>query len=111
MADADVKGKDAWKVIVISVVLMFALGLAIGYLTPRDVRVQVIEASGKYVNYFNMMNDYIHPFNETDNITMFYHGSTLIINHTTPNEYGIRFFDVGFDGNGYITYVTQLRER
>lgn len=93
------------------VIVMFIVGIVIGYFVPRDVHLQVIEASGKYVSQFKMIKEYTHPFNETDNVTMFFHGSTLIINHTTPDEYGIRFFNIGFNGDGFITYVTQLRER
>ncbi|MCX6822285.1 MAG: hypothetical protein NTW30_05930 [Candidatus Aenigmarchaeota archaeon] len=99
------------KIAVVIVVLgIFVIGFTAGYLVPRDVHIQVLEASGKYVAFFDEMQEYCYPFNETDNVTMFSHGTMLLINHTTPNEDGMHFFNIGFDSDGFPIYITQYRD-
>jgi hypothetical protein len=90
---------------------VLAIGLCTGYAIPRDVKVQVIEASGIYVSYYDNMIKYVHPYNNTDNVTMLFHGNTLKIDHTYPDPYGMRYFTIGFDNNGFIKYILQLREK
>jgi hypothetical protein len=99
-----------WKPFAALVIVVFIVGLGIGYLYPRDVHIQVNEASGKYVNYFNIIKQCLFPFNETDNVTTVFHGHALLINHTTPNKMGIPNFEIGFDDNGFIKYITERRE-
>jgi len=94
----------------IAVIAFLLIGVFLGYLIPRDVHTQVIEASGKYVTYFDEMQKYYYPFNETDNVTMLFHGRVLLINHTIPNELGMRFFNIGFDNDGFPKYIAQYRD-
>jgi hypothetical protein len=35
----------------------------------------------------------------------------MMIDHTVPNEQGMRYFNLGFDDKGFFTYITQLRWR
>jgi len=99
------------RTISLLICLIFLLGLIVGYAFPRDVHTQVIEASERYIAYHQGMQTYLYPFNETDNVTVLLHGNKIVINHTVPNELGIRFFNIGFDNDGFFTYVTQLRTR
>lgn len=101
--------KTAKSALGLTIALIFILGLVLGYLIPRDIRVEVIEASGKYVTFHDEMKEYFFPFNQTDNVTMFMHGDMLNINHTVPNEFGIPFFELGFDNDGFVRYITQKR--
>jgi hypothetical protein len=96
---------------VIFVSLVLFLGGVLGYLLPRDVHIQVIEESGKYVVYYDTMQEYLLPFNETDNVTISIHGNCMLIDHVVANEQGMRYFDIGYDDEGFFLYITQLRWR
>jgi len=98
-----------WKPFVALVIVVFIVGLGIGYVYPRDVHIQVNEASGKYVNFFNIIKQCLLPFNETDNVTATIHGNTMLINHTAVNPLGIPNFEIGFDNDGSIRYITERR--
>lgn len=97
--------------VVIVLVSFFVTGFTTGYLIPRDVHTQVIEASGEYVQYYDTIQDYLMPFNETDNVTVFIQNGIMMINHTFPNYQGMRFFNIGYREDGFFVYINQLRER
>lgn len=99
--------------IAISMVLLLIAGIGIGhYFFPdRDVIIkEVMEESGNYVHYFDTMQEYFNPFNETDDVTAYWNGSQLYIHHTVPNNLGLHYFHIIFDENGFMTNIEQWRD-
>jgi hypothetical protein len=94
----------------ICVIISLSVGLVIGYYIPRDVRIQVIDVSGKYVYYHAIMKENLFPFSEADNVSVSISGHIMKINHTVPNNMGIVYFNIGFDNNWFVVWINQLRD-
>jgi len=95
---------------IITIILIFIVGLTIGYMIPRDVRIQVIKESGDYARHFEIIKEYMYPYNETDNVSMNISNNIITIRHTVPNEYGMLNVEIGIKDDGFFDYITQWKD-
>ena len=104
--------KKKLKIYQVSIIIVLFVGIIIGhYVIPSTYVKQLVEEeSGKYVNYFDTMQDFFKPFDETDNVTAHWGSDQLYMLHSVPSERDMYHFHFGFDEEGFIEYIEQWRD-
>lgn len=108
--------KKSIKIILCIVIasLIFMSGISIGqHVFPnREIIIQQVrDESSKYIFYFDIINEYLYPFNETDNVTAHIYDKNLHIDHTVPNQRGMSYFTLIPDNEGFIRNIEQRRDQ
>jgi len=104
--------KNKIRICIVLMAVFLLVGIGIGYyILPNTYIIERIEQeSGKYVNYFEIMNEYLYPFNETDNVSAYLVENNLYFNHKVPSDRGLYYFHFGLDDEGFIKYIAQWRD-
>ena len=108
--------KKSTKIILCIVItsLFLISGILIGqhvFPNKQIIIQQVRDESSKYVFYFDIINEYLYPFNETDNVTAHMYDDNLHIDHTVPNQRGMSYFTLILDDEGFIKNIEQRRDK
>jgi hypothetical protein len=109
--------KNNILVIVLIVIMSLIVGGAIGsFLFPQKDTKKIMDDECKeyyirYERFTEAIQDHLLPFNETDNVTATMQGNVLKIDHTVPNERGLKYIDIGFTEDGFYKYISQSKWR
>ena len=100
--------KKIWALVAVS---LFLVGLLVGYyVMPKDLKTEIRKLNGDYMDYFDLMQESLKPYNETDKVTSYIDGNNIYINHTVPNEHGMKYICLYRDDGGFIIRISQWRD-